>query len=174
VASRVAPPPDELAVLAQACSLQLHQQRCGAKIVAVAGDFITAQHPAGRAVPPSVNWGTLMGGTAGLLGGVIVGNGNRHIGPVIGGAAGMYGGAQWGSSWYDRTAAGSCMLAQRQLDAVSSRLVGRVSSFSAAGVLALIDDNQRRRTIGAEEAVALRAEVMRLHGQADALMHAMR
>ncbi|MBX3604740.1 MAG: hypothetical protein KF788_05700 [Piscinibacter sp.] len=174
VASRVAPPPDELAVLTQACSLQLHQQRCAAKIVAVAGGFITAQHPAGRAVPPAMNWGTIFGGTAGLVGGVIAGNSNRVIGPIIGGAAGMYGGAKLGADWYDRTAAGSCMLAQRQLDAVSSRLVGRVNTFSPAGMLALIDANQRSQTITADEASQLRAELMRLQGQADALLHAMR
>src|SRR5689334_12443142 len=64
----------ELAAIATMCAQQVHQNRCSEKIVALAGDVLTSGRPGDKAMPPPVNPGSIVLGTAGVLGGLMFGD----------------------------------------------------------------------------------------------------
>jgi hypothetical protein len=133
---RVVTDGDELAAIAKMCAQQIHQQRCSEKIVALAGDVLTSGRPGEKASPPPGNPGAIMGGTIGVLGGLMFGD--RPIRDAalygIGGAAG--GGIAW-----DAYMAKSCRERQVKLDGISLKLRGTVSVLSTPALEALIRSN---------------------------------
>jgi len=127
---------NDLAELAKLCAHQLHQHRCSAKIVAVAGDVLTAGRPGEKAMPPPANTGAIMGGTVGVLGGLMFGERPLRDAALwgIGGAAG--GGFAW-----DAYKAKACRDRQLKLDGISLKMGGYVSFLSTPALEALIRSN---------------------------------
>ena len=172
--SRLAPAGDEIGQLALMCTQQLHQHRCTEQIVAVAGDLIGAQQPAGKALPPSVNPGAIVGGTIGAVGGWLLGSQVNGTMGTVGMATGAWKGAQIGSNALNAGRMASCMNEQARLDGISGRLAGQVGALSFTNVQALIAANQRARIITPAEAAALNAEATRLASRAEAVLRSIR
>lgn len=172
--NQVAPAPDELAQIEHMCAQAIHSQRCSEKVVAVAGTLITSQQPAGKANPPSVNPGTIVGGTAGAVLGTIAGADRGTETAILGGALGAWGGAKLGAKVYEGGAMASCIKERGRLDDISSRLLGSASPYSIDGVLGLIERNRSDQLITNEEAKALSDEVIRLSNRAQQVLNAAR
>lgn len=159
---RLVPATDEMGQLILMCAQQLHQHRCSAKIVAVAGDLL--------GMPPDPtkrpDAGAVFGGVAGGLAGALTGG---WVGPktaVVGGAVGMYKGAQAGSSLLNGGAAGACIQRQHQLDAASLRVQGPLGHLSHAGLQSALERSVRQRSMTLADAQALADEAARLADRA--------
>jgi hypothetical protein len=175
VVNRVVRDADELAQIALMCSLQIHQQRCTAKVVAVAGDVLLSQQPVGKASPPPPNPGALLGGTVGGLTGLLLGTSREGVGTGIGAAAiGGYLGAQGGSAAWNKAQMKSCIDRQASLDALSNKLQGLVTTLSVNNLTALIDANIRARTLTTQEATTLVNEMNKLADRAVEVLQAAR
>jgi hypothetical protein len=166
---------DEMSVIAGMCAQQIHQHRCTAKIVAVAGDLLMKGNPGGKAVAsPTVNSGTIVGGTAGLLTGVLLGS-REGTGTALG--AGLIGGAlgaAGGTAYWNKQLMNECIHRQQQLDSMSANLTGNVSSLSLAALQQLLVDNVQRRRISESDADALITEANKLSQRAAQVFQAMR
>ena len=127
---------NELAVLAKMCAQQIHQNRCSAKIVGLAGDVLTAGRPGSGAAPPAANIGAVLGGTAGALGGLMFGDR-----PVRDAAVYGIGGAVGGGVAWNAYQAKSCGDRQAKLDGISRKMGGYVSYLSTPALEALIRSN---------------------------------
>lgn len=172
--TQVAPAPDELAQIEHMCAQAIHSQRCSEKVVAVAGTLITSQKPAGKVNPPSVNPGTIVGGTAGAVLGTIAGADRGTGSAILGGTVGAWGGAKLGAKVFEGGAMASCINERAHLDEVSSRLLGSANPYSIDGVLGLIERNRSDQLITNEEAKALSDEVVRLSARAQQVLNAAR
>ena len=175
VATRLVPGPDERAEVALMCSQQLHQLRCSAKIVAVAGDVLTAQQPGGKAIPPGPNPGAVVVGTAAGLTGLLLGTRRDGLGTgVRDGAVGGYAGYQGGSMWWNAQLMKSCIQRQATLDTLSSKLQGSVNVLSMASLTALIDMNITGRILTQQEGSTLVSEANKLATKAIEVLQAAR
>jgi len=165
--NRVAAPPDEMGIIVQMCAHQLHQQRCSKQILAVAGDIYMAQFQnVNKVTPPSMNAGAVMGGTVGVLGGMLLGP-SDGFGKVASMGVGGWAGAKAGSSLMGGGEAAVCQMKLTEMDAISNRLQGFIgSNYSAQALMTLIENNQRSQVITDQEAADLKGEIGRLSSQA--------
>jgi hypothetical protein len=127
---------DELTVVAKMCAHQIHQHRCTAKMVAVAGDVLTKGRPGGKKAPDLANPGAVVGGTAGAVLGLTFGDK-----PIRDAALWGLGGAAGGALAWDAYQANACKERQRKLDGISLKLGGYVSVLSTPALEALIRSN---------------------------------
>jgi hypothetical protein len=166
---------DEMTVLALMCAHQIHQHRCSAKIVAVAGDVLVGSRPAGKAMPSDKpNPGAVLGGTVGALGGLLLGTAKEDVGTglgaaIVGGAVGYQG----GGAVFNKAQMNACIRRQRELDAISMKLEGRVADISLPSLEALIRSNVRMRAIVQREADLLITEANKLSYRASEVFQAM-
>ena len=172
--TRITAGADEISIIAGMCAQQIHQHRCSAKIVAVAGDLLMKGNPTGRApASPTVNGGAIVGGTAGLLTGVLLGS-RESAGTGIG--AGLIGGAlgaAGGSAYWNKHVMTECIQNQQQLDRLSANMTGNVPSLSLAALQQLIVDNVQRRRISSANADTLITEANKLSQRAVEVFQAM-
>jgi hypothetical protein len=174
VAGRLVRGADEMTQIALMCSQQIHQHRCSAKIVAVAGDVWLDQAPAAaNATRPQMNTGAVLGGVVGGLGGLLLGTGERGNGSLPGMVIGGYAGAKFGESKWTQVQAVACVGRQRQLDALSTKLQGTLPRLSVAGLTTLIEANIRQRTLSQQEAAILVTEANKLADKGMAVFQAM-
>lgn len=166
---RLVPATDEAGQLMLMCAQQLHQHRCSARVVAVAGDLL--------GMPPDPtqrpNAGAVLGGVAGGLAGVLTGG---WVGPktaLVGGAVGAYKGAQGGSALLNGGAASACIQRQRQLDAASLRVLGPLGHLSHTGLQTALERSVRQRSMTLADAQALADEAAQLGDHALAALQAM-
>jgi hypothetical protein len=159
---------NELAALAKMCAQQIHQNRCGVRIVGLAGDVLTAGRPGAGASPPPANIGAVLGGTAGALGGLMFGDRPLRDAAVygIGGAVG--GGVAW-----DAYKAKSCRDRQAKLDGISQKMGGYVSHLSTPALDALIRSNAGA-AISEAEADTLIVEANKLSVRAIEVLNSLR
>jgi hypothetical protein len=166
---------DELTVIALMCAHQVHEHRCTAKIVAVAGDVLAGSHPSGKALPPQkANPGAIVGGTAGAVTGLLLGT-QEGLGTAVG--AGVIGGtlgAAGGSAVFNKAQMNACIGKQKELDAISMKLGGSTSDISLPGLERLIVSNVRSGAIVQREADILITEANRLQHRAIEVFQAMR
>jgi hypothetical protein len=173
--SRITAGGDEMTAIATMCAHQIHQHRCTQKVVAVAGDILMKANPTGKAVAPAtVNPGTIVGGTAGLVTGAILGSregaGTAIGAGVIGGALGAAG----GGAYWNRQQMNACINRQQQLDGMSASLTGSVPRLSLAALQALMVSNVQRRAISEADADTLITEANKLSQRAPDVFQAMR
>ena len=126
----------ELAAIAKMCAQQVHQNRCSEKIVALAGDVLTSGRPGEKATPPPVNPGSIVLGTAGVLGGLMFGDSPMRDAALYG-----IGGAAAGGLAWDAYKAKACRQRQVALDGISLKMRGTVSVLSTPALDALIRSN---------------------------------
>ena len=171
--SRITAGADEITMIAAMCAHQIHEHRCTPKIVNVAGDILVDISPVGSAMPPStVNYGSIVGGTVGVIGGAIGGSRYGGVGTAVGAGAGGYYGAGQGTAWASKKQAKSCIDRQQQLDRMSANLTGSVPSLSMAALQALIVFNVQRRTISEADADTLITEATKLSKRASEVLQA--
>jgi hypothetical protein len=166
---RLVPATDEMGQLMLMCAHQLHQHRCSAKIVALAGDIL--------GLPPDPtkrpDAGAVFGGVAGGLAGALTGG---WVGPktaAVGGAVGIYKGSQAGSALLNGGAAGACLQRQRQLAAASLRVLGPLGHLSHAGLTAALERSVRQRSLALADAQALADDAARLADRAGPALQAL-
>jgi hypothetical protein len=158
---------DELSVIARMCAHQIHQHRCTAKVVAVAGDLLTAGRPGSAAVPPAVNPGAVGIGTAAAVLGLATGDVGRA---VTWGVAGAGAGSFAWSAVQER----ECQSRQAQLDRLSEPLEGSLTSLSLGAIDQLIVSNVRSRRLSQQQADVLVAEANKLARKAYEVINAAR